>query len=81
MADKVTLDFEKNMIIWDTDVQKGIEYCPELSTRKSDILMAMGYKKIDFTPAIKIVEAMINGQIGPAEAIQLLEKYEREGEA
>ena len=35
MADKVTLDFETGMITWDTDSQKGTEYCPDLKERKN----------------------------------------------
>ena len=75
MADKITLDFENNMITWDTNAQKGIEYCPELASRKTEILAAMGYKPFDLGPAIKTFEALANGQISQEEADQQLADF------
>ena len=75
MADKVTLDFENNTITWDTDAQKGVEYCPELSERKVEILAAMSYKPIDLAPAIKTFEALVNGKISEEEAHQQLADF------
>lgn len=80
MADKITLDFENNMIIWDNDAQKGSEYCPELAERKAGILAAMGYKPISFAPVIKAYEALINGQISREEAERLINEFEKNEE-
>lgn len=75
MADKITLDFENNTITWETDAQNGIEYCPDLAEKKPKILAAMGYGPVDLTPAIKIFEALANGQISEEEADQLLADF------
>lgn len=78
MADKITLDFENNTIIWDTDAQKGIEYCPELASKKAAILAAMGYEVFNLGPAIKIFEALANGQISIEEADRRLADFEKD---
>lgn len=60
MSNKITLDFENNLIIWDTDSQNGIEHCPELAERHDDILKAIGYEDV---PGIKFpedIEEMVN---------------------
>ena len=75
MADKVTLDFENNIITWDTDTQQGTEFCPDLSKRKPEIIKAMGYKVEDIMPVVKIFEAMVNGQISNAEADRQLRAF------
>ena len=75
MADKVTLDFENNQIIWDTDTQKGTESCPELAERKAAIFAAMGYETVDFSPAVDAMEALLNGQIGKEEFRKRLEDF------
>lgn len=63
MANKVTLDFETGMITWDTDHQKGTEFCPDLAEREEAILAAMGYGKFDLSDAVDAVNAYINGEI------------------
>lgn len=62
---KVTLDFEKNMITWDTDNMKGTEYCPELAERKQDILDAMGYSETDISEEIDAINGFLNGGPNP----------------
>lgn len=75
MADKVTIDFENEIITWDTDNQKGTESCPGISKRKNDILTAMGYESVDFSPVVNSFNAFINGQITKDELIKLSEKF------
>ena len=72
MADKVTLDFETGMITWDTDSQKGTEFCPDLKERKAAILAAMGYETIDFTPTADAINAYANGEMTEAEFLKRL---------
>lgn len=67
MANKVTLDFEKNKITWDTDVQKGTEFVADLSERRASILAAMGYETVEFSPAISALEDLINLEISEDE--------------
>lgn len=78
MADKVTLDFENNRIIWDNEAQQGEEFCPDLAERKQAILAAMGYETIDFSPAVKILNAFANGEITQEEMVKRLDEFERE---
>lgn len=35
MPDKVTIDFEKELVTWETNIQKGTDSCPGISPRKS----------------------------------------------
>ena len=72
MADKVTLDFETGMITWDTDSQKGTEFCPDLKGRKAAILAAMGYETVDFTPTVAAINAYANGEMTEAEFLKRL---------
>ena len=50
--DKVTFDFDKCEVIWDTDGQKGTESIPDLAERKAAILAAAGYESVDLKNAI-----------------------------
>ena len=54
MANKVTLDFENNTVIWDTDSQRGTEFCPDLSERRPQILAAMGYAQLPMISAQRL---------------------------
>lgn len=78
MANKVTLDFETGMITWDTDSQKGTEYCHDLAERKADILKAMGYETVDFSPAVKIINDFANGKISEDELMKRINEFEQE---
>lgn len=75
MADRVTLDFETGMITWNTDSQKGTEFCPDLAERKSAILAAMGYESVDFTPAVAAFNAFVNGQITEEELLNRMKAF------
>lgn len=75
MANKVTLDFEKNEVIWDTDSQKGIEFCPDLAARKPQILAAMGYETVDMSSAVNAVNAFINGDIDTIEFLRQCDAF------
>ena len=44
--DRVTFDFEKNEVIFETDGQQGTEIVPDLQDRKSAIMAAAGYEMI-----------------------------------
>jgi hypothetical protein len=61
--DKVTLDFENNIVEWDTDHQKGTEFCPDLRQRKPLILAAMGYEESDMSEVMNIVNAFANSEM------------------
>lgn len=78
MVNKVTLDFENNMVIWDTPTQKGSEFCPGLAERENAILAAMGYKKYDLTFVVDAVNDHVNGGISITELKEILER-EAEG--
>ena len=52
MANRVTLEVDTGAIIWDTNVQQGVEIAPDLEERKAAILEAMGYHKSDFSEVI-----------------------------
>lgn len=67
MADKVTLDFENNTITWDTDSQKGTEFCPDLADRKKAIMDVLGYEPVDFSPAVEAVNDFISGNLSEDE--------------
>lgn len=74
MADKITLDFEKNLITFDTDSEKGTEYNSSLSERKEAILKAMGYELVDITKEINAINEFINGEITEEELEKSLEE-------
>lgn len=78
MANKLTLDFETGMITWDTDSQKGTEYCHDLAERKADILKAMGYETVDFSPVVKSMNAFANGEITEKELLRRFSEFEKE---
>ena len=61
--DRITLDFEKEIIIFDTDSQKGEEHCPGLADKKADVFAAIGYEQIDFRPIVSTIERFFNGEI------------------
>lgn len=63
--DKITFDFEKCEIIWDTDGQKGTESVPDLAERKAAILAAAGFESVDLKTAINDMfkELGLDGQI------------------
>jgi hypothetical protein len=61
--DKVTLDFENNIVEWNTDSQKGTEHCPDLHERRAAILAAMGYEQYDLSGVVNIVNAFANGEM------------------
>ena len=71
--DKVTLDFENNIVEWDTKSQKGTEYCPDLKERRTLILAAMGYSEYDFSNVINAINAFANGEATEEELTAFLE--------
>ena len=75
--DKVTLDFENNIITWETDAQQGTEYCPDLSAKKAAILAAMGYAAVDLTKMVNAFQSYVNGQISAEELEQVLDQEGR----
>ena len=75
MANKIILDFETGIISWDTDSQKGTEFCPDLAERKPVILAAMGYETVDFTPAVDIINTFVNGKITEEEFKKRIEEF------
>lgn len=44
--DRVTFDFEKNEVIFETNGQQGTEIVPDLKDRKTAIMTAAGYEMI-----------------------------------
>jgi len=79
MANKVTLDFENNTVIWDTNSQRGTEFCPDLSERRPQILAAMGYETVSFSPVVDAINAFINGEIDGEELVRRGKDFEQEG--
>lgn len=63
MADKMTLDFENNIITFDTDNQKGTEYCEGLGEMKAAVLELLGFETYDMTPAISAINQFLNGEM------------------
>lgn len=78
MANKITLDFDKNIIIWDTEHQQGIEHCDDLSERKGAILKAMGYEEVNVSPVIHALEDFLNGEISGEELQETMNNFEDE---
>jgi len=72
--DRITLDFEKNTIEWDTDTQKGAETCEDLKERKPLILAAMGYGEIDITNTVRTAEDFLSGKISREEMTRIFEE-------
>jgi len=66
-VDKVTLDFENELVEWNTDSQKGLESCPGLAERKDNILAAMGYSMWDMSSVIGAVNSYISSEISAGE--------------
>lgn len=75
IPNRVTLDFETGRITWDTDTQKGTEICSDLAERRPAILAAMGYETVDFSPAIKAINAFVNGKISEEEFIKQCDEF------
>ena len=78
MANKVTLDFENNIITWDTDTQKGTEHCPDLDKRKDLILKAMGYESVNISPVIHSINDFLNGKITKKDLLDKFDEFEKE---
>lgn len=70
MTDKVTLDFVRNEITWDTDAQKGTEFYADLAALKPKILSVLGYETVDMRPAVNAINAFINGEIDEEEFVR-----------
>lgn len=80
MANKITLDFENEMIIWDMDSQYGSELCPGLAEKESAILALLGYEMIDFSSEVNLLNALFNGNINEAEFLEKMKELENEEE-
>lgn len=80
MSDKVTIDFEKELVTWETDAQNGTETCPGIAARKKQIIAAMGYESVNFTPVVNAFNALGNGEIGKDEFLKRLDDFVSEGE-
>lgn len=72
--DKVTLDFEKETVTWESDTQNGTEYSPGLANRKNDILAAMGYEIWDASNVLNAVGDFIDCRIDEDSFAQILEE-------
>ena len=80
MSDKVTIDFENELVTWETDAQKGTETCLGIAARKNQILAAMGYESVNFTPVVNAFNALGNGEIGKEEFFKRLDDFANEGD-
>lgn len=78
MENKVTLDFENEMITWDKDGQKGSESCPGLAEKEAAILELLGCERVDFSAAIDAFNQFMNGEIGEDELARKLKEFEDE---
>ena len=75
MPDKVTIDFEKELVTWETNIQKGTDSCPGISTRKNQIIAAMGYASVDFTPVVNAFNDLGNGKINKDEFLSYINDF------
>lgn len=75
MADKITLDFENNIIEFDTENQKGTEYCEDLKEMKEEVLKLLGYETVDVTPAINAINQYLNGEIEEEELRKKMDEF------
>lgn len=80
MSDKVTIDFERELVTWETDAQNGTETCPGIAARKSQILAAMGYKSVNITPAVNAFNDLVNGEIDKEEFFKRIEEFSNDEE-
>ena len=78
MSDKLTLDFENNQITIETDNQKSTEYADNLKEKKAEIYKLLGFETVNITPAIKVIEDLINGKISEEEMQNKLEDWLKE---
>ena len=76
MPDKVIIDFEKEMVTWETSAQQGTETCPGIAARKSQIIAAMGYESVNITPAVTAIEDFFNGKIDKRELYRRFDEFE-----
>ena len=76
MADKITLDFENNIITWDMENQQGTEHCPDLYQKKQAILDSMGFQTVNVSPVINALEDYLNGEISIEEMKETFEAWE-----
>ena len=75
MADKMTLDFENNIITFETDNQQGTEYCEGLKDMKAAVLELLGYETVDITPAINAINQFLNGEMSEAELRKKMDEF------
>lgn len=75
MADKMTLDFENNIITFDTDNQKGTEYYEDLKDMKAAVLELLGFETIDMTPTINAINQFLNGEISEEELRKEIDEF------
>ena len=78
MADKLILDFENNTISIETDNQQGTEYHDNLIEKKEEIYKLLGFETVNMTPAIRVIEELINGKISEEEMHNKLEDWLKE---
>lgn len=78
MADKITIDFENNLITWDTDTQQGTEYHADLKNKKAAVLQALGYKEVDITNTINAFNNFLNGKLSQDELAEIIRQEEAE---
>lgn len=76
MADRIILDFENEVITWNTDGQKGTEIYIGLKEKKEAILKAMGYEVVDFSSIVHNINEYINGGISQEELLNKMEEFE-----
>lgn len=74
MAYRIILDFENDMIEFDTPAQQGTEYHKGLSEKKDEILKVLGYEQVDMRNAVQIVNDYVNGEITEEEFLKKMEK-------
>lgn len=78
MADKITIDFENEIITINTNSQNGTELYPGLKEKKDEIMKVLGYETVDMTPAINSFNEYINGKITKDELDKKIENFVNE---
>ena len=74
MANRMTLDFERSTITWDTDNQYGTEIVPNLAEKEDEILDVLGYAKFNLTKVFDVINKYLNGLLTEEQACEALEE-------
>lgn len=75
---KITLDFENEVVTIQTISQNGTHHHPGLAKLEPKVLSLLGYQKLNLAPIVEIFEKFLDGQISKEEMDRQLARYEDE---